>query len=785
MFRSPFYQTVICCFVLLALPAVTRSAEPDSLLILETNPKTGEVLLTLESFPADFLYITALKTGAGSNDLNLDRGQLDRTRWVRFERYGNRVLLLEPNLKFRAGSSNPAERAAVAEAFAQSVLAGFEIHSETETGVTFDLSPMLIADVTRLESKITGLEQGNFSLDPERSAIDTAAIRHFPDNVLLPVILTYAGEEPGDWVRDVTPTPDSLTVRVLHQFARLPDDAYPSREFHPRSGYFSLYFRDYAAPLETALERRLIYRHDLRQQESLTYYVDNGTPEPMRSALLEGAGWWADAFAAAGYPGLFRVGILPPDADPLDIRYNVIQWVHRATRGWSYGGNVSDPRNGRILKGHVSLGSLRVRQDQLIAEALTAPFVNGNEQGEAATRMALARLRQLSAHEVGHTLGLAHNFAASLSGDPSVMDYPHPNLYLDDDGKVRLDRAYRIGISEWDKLAIRYGYTEFEPGNESAGLRAILDEADQRGLPFITDQDARQAGSAHPDAHLWDNGSNTLERLDELLAIRQAGLATFSPAVVRNGTPLIELERRLVPLWLLHRYQVEAVAKLLGGLEYDYRLRGEQGRQLQPVDSALQETALETLSGLLAAERLALPANLRYLLPPPAAEYRRDREFFNSTTGAAFDHLEPARAATEMVLAPLLQPQRLSRMQEQSGIDPAFPGAIQVFSAVLEATWRAETPSNSYLAAVRRASNWVTLDTLLKLEGESGLPKTVRVALMLSLDRLRDFLSGRQQRDNADARAALRIIERHFDTPRGTAGEVPVSRVPPGSPIGG
>jgi hypothetical protein len=785
MFRSPFSQTVICCFLLLASPAVTHSAEPDSLLDLQTSPESSEVLLTLESFPADFLYITALKTGAGSNDLNLDRGQLDRTRWVRFERYGNRVLLLEPNLKFRAASSNPAERAAVAEAFAQSVLAGFEIHSETDTGVTFDLSPMLIADVTRLESKITGLEQGNFSLDPERSAIDTAAIRQFPDNVLLPVILTYAGEEPGDWVRAVTPTPDSLTVRVLHQFARLPDDAYSSREFHPRSGYFSLSFRDYAAPLETALERRLIYRHDLRQQETLTYYVDNGTPEPMRSALLEGAGWWADAFAAAGYPGLFRVGVLPPDADPLDIRYNVIQWVHRATRGWSYGGNVSDPRNGRILKGHVSLGSLRVRQDQLIAEALTAPFVNGDEQGEAATRMALARLRQLSAHEVGHTLGLDHNFAASFSGDPSVMDYPHPNLYLDAEGEVQLDRAYRSGISEWDKLAIRYGYSKFESQNERDGLKAILDEADQRGLAFIADQDARPAGSAHPDAHLWDNGSNTLARLDELLAIREAGLAGFSKSVVRNGTPLFEMERRLVPLWLLHRYQVDAVAKLLGGLEYDYRLRSESGRKLQPVDGAVQKTALETLGRLLAADQLALPANLHYLIPPPAAEHRRDREFFKGTTGAAFDHLEPSRAATEMVLAQLLQPQRLSRMQDQAGIDPTLPDAGQVLSTVMEATWLVKTPADPYLAAVRQASNWITLDAILKLDGETTLPETVRIPLMLSLNRLRDYLTSRPLRDNAAARVAVRIIDRHFETPRETADQTPASRVPPGSPIGG
>jgi len=522
--------------IILLLSAATAAQVPayaadqvegEGLLNLKLLPDTGQVLLQLDFLPAEFLYVPALQSGVGSNDLGLDRGQLQRTRLVRFERYGNRVLLVEPNLDFRADTANQAEKRAVSQAFAQSVIAGFEITNPGEPAVIIDLTPMLISDMTRISTQITELEQGTFEIDPDRSAVDTTSIKNFPKNTLIPAVITFKGTEPGQFIKDVTPTPDSLTVRVMHQFVELPDDDYQPRAFHPRSGYFALQYKDYAAPLESSMDRRLIYRHRLQAGETLTYYVDNGTPEPVRSALIEGANWWADAFAAAGFANAFKVEVLPEDADPLDVRYNVIQWVHRATRGWSYGYSVSDPRTGEIIKGHVSLGSLRVRQDQMIAEALTAPFQGEGEGVKAAREMALARLRQLSAHEVGHTLGIDHNFAASYSGDASVMDYPHPNFYLDEQGTIRLDQAYQTGVSPWDKLAVRYGYTPFPAGSEAQSLDAILNQATQQNIAFITDQDARAPGSAHPAANLWDNGTDAITRLDELLEIRQIAWRIF------------------------------------------------------------------------------------------------------------------------------------------------------------------------------------------------------------------------------------------------------------------
>ncbi len=758
-------------------------AEEKGLLELAADSETGAVLLSLESLPAEFLYVPALQSGVGSNDLGLDRGQLERTRLVRFERYGNKVLLIEPNLDFRADTRNAAEKRAVSEAFAQSVIAGFDITNPGEDQVTIDLTPLLVSDITRISSRVAELEQGSFEVDPERSAVDIASIKNFPQNTLIPAVITFKGSEPGQFIQDVTPTPDSLTVRVTHQFVALPDDGYAPRAFHPRSGYFALQYKDYAASLESSMERRLIYRHRLAAGETLVYYVDNGTPEPIRSALLEGASWWADAFAAAGFPGAFKVEVLPEGADPLDVRYNVIQWVHRATRGWSYGFSVSDPRTGEIIKGHVSLGSLRVRQDQMIAEALTAPFEGEGEGVTAAREMALARLRQLSAHEVGHTLGIDHNFAASYSGDASVMDYPHPNFTLDEQGNIRLDQAYAVGVSPWDKLTIRYGYTVFEAASEQASLDAILAEAADQKIAFITDQDAREPGSAHPAANLWDNGTDAIVRLDELLEIRRIALQQFSEAVVPVGTTLFEIERRLVPVYLLHRYQVDAVAKLLAGLNYDYRFRGDTPSAVEPVAVSVQEDALQRLLGLLQPSTLALPDSLRYLIPPPPSEYARDRESFPGGTGKAFDHLAPARAAVDLVLRELLQPQRLARLAEQNALDPSQPSPADLMSGLMDASWQAKSSSDAYLAAIQAEVDWLVLRHLMALASNMEATDSTRALGLSQLILLSRSLEPRSKKGDRQAIAALQEIRLFLARQPAEAAPMP-NPAPPGSPIG-
>jgi hypothetical protein len=768
---------------LLLLFSTHLSAQENELMNLAVDEESGKVFLHFDSLPAEFFYVTALQSGVGSNDLGLDRGKLDATRWVRFERYGNRVLLLEPNLKFRADTGNPSEQRAVQEAFAQSALAGFAAEQDEHGRVRIDLSPLLLSDITRIGGLIEKLEQGTFEIDSERTVIDAANIRNFPQNTLIPVMVTLKGSSPGPFISDVTPTPDSLTVRVSHQFIQVPDSDYSPRTFHPRSGYFALSYRDYAAPLGEPIDKRLLYRHPLERGETLRYYVDNGAPEPVRSALLEGASWWKDAFEAAGFENGFAVDVLPEDVDPLDVRYNVIQWVHRSSRGWSYGSSVADPRTGEILKGHVSLGSLRVRQDQLIAEALTAPFTSPGSRSTAARDMALARLRQLSAHEVGHTLGIDHNFAASSSGDASVMDYPHPDIYLDDNGRVRLDRAYKTGISPWDSLVVQYGYRKFAPGEEAAGLAGILDQGRQQGIAFITDRDARMPGSAHPGAHLWDNGMDVLGRLGEMLAIRQTGLQNFSSSVITQGVPLYEMERRLVPVYLLHRYQLDATAKLLGGLYYNYGLKGDGIERLEPVKSDQQLAALDAMVELLHPERLALPENLRYLIPPPVTGWSRDREFFTGKTGVSFDHLSPARAGADLVIAELLQPQRLARLAEQHALNPELPGTEAVFESLLKVSLDAERPKDSYLQAIQMEVQWRLVRGLMALSSDPSAGDATRGLGTAALIGIAGDLLPATRKGKVQANAMRHEIRKFLDAQ--SAGEKSVKEpVPPGSPIG-
>ncbi len=531
----------------------TRTAglrKMDGLFPLYWEAKTGKLLLEIAAFDKDFLYLDQLPYGIGSNDLFLDRGQLGTGRVVHFMRSGNKVLLVEPNLAFRSSSSDAAEQAAVKQSFAESVLFGFKVEAEQGEQVLVDATDFFLQDVHGISERLAQVKQGKYTLDPSRSAILPDSTKNFPRNTEVEAILTFTNDEPtaNSYVADVTPDPHALTVRQHHSLIELPGPGYTPRAYNPNAGYFQAGYRDYSAPLGAPLDRLFITRHRLQKKdptaaisdpvEPITYYVDRGAPEPIRAALVEGARWWNQAFEAAGYRNAFRVEVLPEGADPMDIRYNMIQWVHRYTRGWSYGEGVTDPRTGEIIKGQVTLGSLRARQDFMIAQSLTDPYLDGKPlpADNVLRTMVLARVRQLAAHEVGHTLGLAHNFAASSLGQgTSVMDYPHPLITLDSTGKPDLSRAYATGIGAWDKVAITYGYAEYLKEQEAADLADVLQKAREQGLFFITDDDARPLGGAHPLAHLWDNGPDAAAELDRVLAVRTAALATLRCACHTGG----------------------------------------------------------------------------------------------------------------------------------------------------------------------------------------------------------------------------------------------------------
>ena len=713
--------------------------------------KQGKLWLEIDRWSTEFLYQSGLPAGVGSNDIGLDRGQLGATRIVRFERSGPKVLLIQENLEYRAVSNDPDERRAVHDSFAESALWGFKVEAEEKDHALVDATDFFLRDAHGIPATLHRTKQGAYHLDTSRCAIYLPQTKNFPLNTEVESTLTFAGEEPGRWVRDVTPSPESITVREHHSFVQLPPPGYKPRAYDPRASFYGIGYMDYATPISEPIVKRFIARHRLEKKDSraavsepvqpIVYYLDRGAPEPIRSALLEGARWWNQAFEAAGYKNAFRVELLPEGADSMDLRYNVIQWVHRATRGWSYGESVIDPRTGEIIKGHVTLGSLRVRQDFLIAESLLAPYEKGKPVSPKAQEMALARLRQLAAHEVGHTLGLMHNYSASTVNRSSVMDYPPPYVKLAADGTPDLSAAYATGIGEWDKVSITFGYQDFAPGtNEEAALSKILLDAYGRGLRYLTDQDARPAGSSSSLAHLWDSGANAVDELNRLMQVRGAALKRFGENNIREGAPLATLEDVLVPLYLLHRYQVEAASKLVGGMDYTFALRGDGQTPTQIVAPAEQRRALAAVLATLKPDVLALPEPLLKMIPPRPPDYERGREHFKIHTSPAFDALAPAEAAAQHTLQFLFNPERASRLVEFHARNAENPGLQEVLDAIVSATWK--TPHReAYAGQISNVVDMVVLYDLMALAANEHASDEVRGTARLELHELNGWLN--------------------------------------------
>jgi hypothetical protein len=756
----------------------------------ESNDK---IFLVVDQLNKEFLYVSALAAGVGSNDIGLDRGQLGNSVIVKFVKRGNKLLLIQPNLKYRAITNNIEEKKSVEEAFAQSVLFGFPIEERQDNAYLIDLTNFILSDAHGVSRKLKVTNQGNYKLDLTKSALFLDRTKSFPKNVEFEALLTFEGNASGSYVKSVTPNQSLLTVRQHHSFIELPDNNFEMRDFDPRCGAIGFSYLDYATPIESSIKKRYIIRHRLEKKdpeaviseakEPIIYYLDRGAPEPVRSALLEGGSWWDMAFNAIGYKDAFQIKMLPENVDPLDIRYNVVQWVHRSTRGWSYGGSVVDPRTGEILKGHVSLGSLRIRQDYLIAQALLgATEKRGNEN--PLLQMALARIRQLSAHEIGHTLGFAHNFAASYNNRSSVMDYPHPYVKLTND-EIDLSEAYETGIGEWDKVTVAYSYQDFPKTiNIQTALNKTLQSYIDKGLKFVSDSDARPPGGAHIYAHLWDNGNNTVEELERVLEVRKKAISNFSADNIHLNEPYTVLEDVFVPLYFFHRYQVEATAKLVGGMEYSYAVKGDGQTIINPVNPKIEREALKSLLNSISVETLKIPSRIVALFPPRAYGYPRSRESFGSKNGVAFDALNAASTGTNLVVDLLFHPERATRMVHQKALYENQLGFDELIDEVIDSSFK-KNYANRYDNEIQQSINNVILQKLLELSVSNTASFQVKTIILAKVKELKNWLNKKEERGDESMYGIGYIdqIDEFFKDPDKFRKEI-APKIPDGSPIG-
>ena len=765
----------------------------------------GEGVLYWELDPGggEFLYQVSMGSGLGSNPIGIDRGQLRGTHVLEAKRVGPRVLLMEPNYRFQARSDNETEVQAVRDAFAPSVYWGFDVVAETGGRVLVDATPFFIRDARGAAAQIAQRGQGTFRLDASRSALHMPATRSYPENTEVEALLTFTSDDPGGLVRGVAANPQAVTLRQHHSFVRLPDDGYRTRVADPRIGVNGPTVFDYATPIDQDMRIRLAARHRLQKRnpgpapsepvEPIVYYVDPGTPEPVRSALVDGARWWAEAFEAAGFLDAFHVEILPEGVDPQDIRYNMIHWTHRRTRGYSYGNTVTDPRTGEIIRGVVNLGSLRLRQDYLLAQGMTAPFPGeGASSGgmepawdgphsawdgphsdshglhsawdrgdacfaaapvfeylaeaaaasnEEAVEMALARVRQLSAHEVGHTLGFPHNYMASTYGRESVMDYPAPLVEIRD-GDLDLSNAYVQRIGTYDKLAIEWLYREFPAGtDEPAALEAIVLRGLDDGLEFMAHNNNNFVGAAHPYAGVWDNGANLVDHLEHELRVRDISMASFGEDMIREGRPLSDLEYVLLPLYMHHRFQLRAAAQSLGGANYRYAVKGDGQVPVEIVPGDEQRQALEAILSTLTVDFLALSPDLAAAIPPPAFRHQ-EGETFPGRTGLLFDPLAAAAASADFSVGEILHPARMARLVAYGAMDEDFPNLEEVADRLLEATWGADKPDDEYALQVLRVVQRAVVDRMMQQASSAAAAPEVRAVLSDRLDHLAGSLEG-------------------------------------------
>jgi len=776
------------------------------------DEKTGKIYLELNEFNKEFLYYTSLTDGIGNG--GAERGQASAVI-TRFIKVGPKVFLLEPNYNYRAVNGSADMQADVENAFAKSVLFGFTPVAVEGDKVLLDLTPFIIRDSQHIGDRIgsgsanpgsaasargargAGAAGGGYRVDETRSAVYMDNTKNFPKNTEFEALITFAGTAAGGGRGGgIAPDPGSVTVKMHQSFVELPDNNYKPRKFDPRSGYFEFSYLDFSAPMSESLTKRFINRHRLIKKdpsaavsepvEPIVYYIDRGAPPLILKALVEGGSWWNQAFEAAGFKNAFQVKVLPEGADPMDIRYNMVNWVNRSgrpARAFSYGSSYIDPRTGEIIKGCVTLGSDRHREDYLIAEGLLQPYEDGKPVPKKLEEIALARIRQLSAHEIGHTLGLTHNFGASPKDRASVMDYPFPRFSLKSDGTIDVSDIYANGIGGWDKRAIMWGYSDFPKGaNEEAELEKITKETIKLGFTYAPDQSL----DVHPMSSQWDDGVNPIDQLDKLMAIRKHVLDNFSEKAIPQDAPMATLEEVLVPMYLLHRYQVLAAAKSIGGLYYTHALKNDGQLPTKMVEPMQQWRALDALLNTITPDALALPEALIAKIPPRPTGYPSSVETFGGHTGTTFDPIAAAETAADNTLTNLFDPERAARLIEYQSRDEKQPGLMPVIDRIIDHTWKAPVVPG-YKGELQVMVDNLMLKHLLTLAAANASAENVKGEALLKIHELKEWMTSQLGNAVPKQKAALYFglsqIEDFEKDPAKFQPE-PALEMPPGAPIG-
>lgn len=776
-------------------PALQGTTEQTGLLPVHVDRKDGRILLSLpaadkEGVSGRFLYVISLKTGLGSAPIGLDRALSGGSKLLVFRRVGKKMVVEIENPRFRATGAPSAEQAAARDSFAYSTLWMGDVTDTADGRQLVDISSFLTRDTLGIAQALKRSGEKGYALVGDLSVADPASVRVFPDNIEMEARQTFVSTEPGVEVNNIAPASGNLSFILRHSLIRLPDAGYKPRRFDPRTGALSSQVLDYAAPLGSPIVYELANRFRLekidpaaprsRVKKPIVFYIDRSAPEPIRTALLEGANWWKQAFEEAGYIDAYRAEILPEGADPLDIRYNMVNWVNRATRGWSYGQAIEDPRTGEIIKGSVLLGSLRVRQDMLIFEGLVGADKVGTGGPNDPVTAALARIRQLSAHEVGHALGLAHNFAGSTQGRYSVMDYPAPRVNLVD-GQPDLSDAYGAGLGRWDIFAVDWLYGTDSEAEASAKAAAGVAE----GLRFAGDNDSRSTASALPTGGLWDDAADPVAELHRMREVRRAAVNRFGLGALAAGEPVANLRRKFVPIWLLHRYQVEAAAKLIGGVAFGYAVRGDGQEAAAPVPSEEQRRALAALLKTLDPAELTVPTRLLPYLSaswPGNSDRQFDIEIFRTAGGSVFDPLVASEVAAALTLDALLAPDRLNRLAVQHAADASAPGVEETVDSLLSQV----LAPDAHRGAVQRRIATTAVLALARAQRAPGLSRAVSLAMDERLHRLAGTLAKRSggDTDRDWARGLARLLGDRAALDKALSESQRAPAIPPGMPIG-